>query len=489
MPDDVAAFLLRHDRAFADAPALYDERRAAWLSHGQLRRAAAAWARHFSLSRRQLVFVSFANRLDSVLAYLASLSSGCAVAIIEWPAKPAAMQELIARYQPDWVHIPEAASLGSALPADYDAVAAPCRGGAGMWRRKIRGGGNLHPHLALLLPTSGTTGSPKFVRLTAANLIVNTEDIIDALGISPDERAITSLPLHYSFGLSVLHSHLRAGASVILTERTIGTPEFWSLARDQGCTSFAGVPFSYGLVRHMNFAQLAVPTLRKMIQAGGRLDPADARHFWHLMESRGGEFFIMYGQTEASPRMTTLGHNDLPRKEGSVGRALRRGRICVLRNGSGADGARACAAREIGEIYYHGPNVMLGYAQARSDLTRGDDMQGVLATGDLGYQDEEGYLYLCGRSNRIAKILGHRVNLDDVEAIGTSYGRCAAMEMNGRLIVFMARAGDRRWIKSEMLKLISIPPGSLIIRDVDSIPVGRSGKVDYSRLAASMPAS
>ena len=173
---------------------------------------------------------------------------------------------------------------------------------------------------SVLLSTSGTTGSPKLVRLAHRNIEANADSIAEYLDIDERERAIQSLPIHYSYGLSVLHSHLATGASVILTPHSIMRPEFWADAARWQATSFAGVPYSYAILQRTGLLRRAMPdTMRTLTQAGGRLAPEAIVKLHELMQERGGRLFVMYGQTEATARISYVPPEALPEKAHTIG--------------------------------------------------------------------------------------------------------------------------------------------------------------------------
>ena len=232
---------------------------------------------------RRLVFLEAGNDVESVVTYLAALAGGHPV-LVAAPGDTDRHAELVDRYQPDVVH----------------ASGAPLR--------EVRAGTrhDLHPDLAVLLSTSGSTGSPKLVRLSLANVVANASSIASYLGIRDDDRAITSLPLHYCYGLSVLTSHLVSGAAVVLTELSVADACFWELVEESRATSFAGVPYTFELLEASGFRERTVPSLRYVTQAGGRMEPARVREYAELGRRRGWDLFVMYGQTEATARMAYL---------------------------------------------------------------------------------------------------------------------------------------------------------------------------------------
>jgi acyl-CoA synthetase (AMP-forming)/AMP-acid ligase II len=327
-----------------------------------------------------------------------------------------------------------------------------------------------HPDLGLLLTTSGSTGSPKLVRLSRAAVLANAAAIGETLGITPADVAPTTLPLFYTFGLSVLNSHLLRGATVVLERGGILQKDFWTTVTDYGVTSFAGVPYQYEMLRRLRFDPARHPTLRTLTQAGGRLRPELVEDFAGRMAAVGGKLFVMYGQTEATARMTVLPPERMADKPGSAGRAIPGGSLAI------ADG----------EVVYSGPNVMMGYAESAADLARGDDLGGVLRTGDLGRLDDEGFLFITGRLKRIGKVFGVRVNLDDVERELAAHGAVAAVAGDDKLHVFVegADASFASTVRSELARFLDTHFTGLDVRGIDALPLLPTGKIDYRSLEA-----
>ncbi len=242
---------------------------------------------------RRLVHVHGANDLDTLVGYLAAHAAGHVV-LLTPPGSPAAA--IAQAWDPDITIAPPA----DAPPADRSSAATTVQ------VHREHPAHPLHPDLALLMSTSGSSGSPRLVRLSRENLRSNAEAIATSLGIRPGDRAVTSLPLHYCYGLSVVHSHLVAGASVVLTDHSVADECFWQLARDARVTTLAGVPHTFDLLDRVGFATMDLPHLRTVTQAGGRMDPARVVELATLGRQRGWDLFVMYGQTEATARMAVL---------------------------------------------------------------------------------------------------------------------------------------------------------------------------------------
>ena len=214
--------------------------------------------------------------------------------------------------------------------------------------------------------------------------------------------------MHYSYGLSVVTSHLTCGGKLCLINDSITSSSFWSKIGVSG-SHLPGVPFHYIALARLGLG-LVPPSVKTFTQAGGALDLRIQTKMRDWAEQRGSQFFVMYGQTEAAPRMATLQHADHARKAGSVGVALAGGQFSIL-----DDHGAPLPADAVGTVVYEGPNVMMGYATSRADLGAGDEMNGRLETGDLGRLDYDGFLYLTGRTKRFAKIAGYRLGLDEIE--------------------------------------------------------------------------
>ncbi len=326
---------------------------------------------------------------------------------------------------------------------------------------------------AVLLGTSGSTGTPKYVRLSRDNVDANAAQIMQALTIDGGERAVQNLPLHYSYGLSVLNSHLLAGAAVVFPGTSPVRPRFWEVVRDNACTSLAGVPHTYDLLSRIGFENQSLPSLRTLTQAGGRMEPDHVVRFGRWAADRGARLVVMYGQTEATARIAYLPPERVLDKPDRIGVPVPQGELTLAPDG---------------ELLYRGPNVMLGYAKGREDLAAGDVNRGVLATGDLARVDDEGFYSVVGRKRRVAKLAGKRVNLDELEALLARHGRVAALEVDGRLVLATAggRAGGELSLHAR--ELVGVPTRYIRVLDVDPLPRTSSGKTDYAALTAVLEA-
>ena len=413
--------------------------------------------------------------VPSVLRYLGAFEAHRAVALLDAGQDREVLLELVTRFRP-----------AAVLNADGEPAAGYVAGTAGgpAWIRADAEGVAPHPDLAVLLPTSGSTGNPKFVRLSRAAVLANAEAIADVLGIDADEIAPTSLPLHYSYGMSVLNSHLVRGATVVVEASGVMGRPFWSAVEEHKITSLAGVPYHYEMLKRLKFDPAKYPSLRTITQAGGKLREDLVVLFNEKMLAVGGRMFVMYGQTEAAPRMATVPASKLADKIGSAGPALPGGEFVIRTD----DGGETTAPDVVGEVLYRGPNVMMGYAESEAELAEGDSRHGELETGDLGRLDADGYLYITGRLKRIGKVFGNRVNLDDLEQMlrgaGLDLGAAAAVPAGDKVVVWVedSAADTRKAAARTLAEKLHLHVSGFDVREIDALPLLPSGKIDYRSL-------
>jgi acyl-CoA synthetase (AMP-forming)/AMP-acid ligase II len=452
----------------SSAKALYEASAQRWWSYADLRDSVESSLRAFTGSSKPLIFNFCRNDIRSIVTYLAALESGSAVALLDDGLASEAKIDLIDLYQPDFI------STGVDVPSPgYEPVREL------LWRRTVPSNLPLHPDLALLLSTSGSTGSPRFVRLTRRNVEANAESISQVLAIEPSDCAITSLPIHYSYGLSVLNTHLLRGAAIALSDQGLLEPGFWQTFRAAECTSLAGVPYLYQILKRLDPDRLNIPSLNTLTQAGGKLQPDLIAKFSSWISGRGGRFFVMYGQTEATARISILPPAFLPAKLGSVGTPLPGGQAFIR-----IDDEMTAEPNRSGELVYRGPNVMMGYAASREDLALGDVTGGVLSTGDMAYMDEDGFLFITGRTKRDAKLFGLRINLDEVESMLRIHGPVAVVSKGEKLRIFCEHGDDEVFAvyQRELAARLRIHFAAFAFERIEKIPVTSSGKIDYQNL-------
>jgi acyl-CoA synthetase (AMP-forming)/AMP-acid ligase II len=462
------------------SPTVYDDRGNSWLTREELRTASLDLAKTIAAEQKRLVFLLCGLNSETIIGLLAAAAAGHATALID-PSLPENLtKSLIEAYQPEIV----LGARGSVekLPDIGKANVGPSqsRGSAVEWIARESGSSfpPIGPALQILLSTSGTTGSQKYVRLSRDAVVANARQIAQALAIDEGSVGVAHLPLHYSYGFSVVTSHLTSGGRLCLINDSITSPSFWSKIGNVGGSHFPGVPFHYVALARLG-AGIVPESVKVFTQAGGALDLRVQTKIHEWAAQRGGQFFVMYGQTEASPRMATLQHADHSRKAGSVGVALAGGQFSIV-----DDGGAALPAEAVGTVVYEGPNVMLGYAMSRSDLDKGDEMKGRLETGDLGRLDAEGFLYLTGRTKRFAKIAGYRLGLDEIEKELFAVCPVACLDLGEKIAVAHEQESETA-LKSRIRELADtykVPSSSFALRRIVQIPRAASGKIDYARL-------
>jgi len=421
------------------------------------------FAERIASSTKTLGFVLCRNTLPCLTAYLGALRAGKAVCLLDADLDPSLLERLIDCYSPHWIFSSERFEK-----AAYGQI--EVEGGWLNTSREVQAP-PIHPELAVLLPTSGSTGSPKLVRLSYENLQANAVSICSYLGITDQERAISSLPMAYSYGLSVINSHLLSGARLLLTTASFMQRDFWTFFEQEGATSLAGVPYHYESMLRMRLLEKKLPSLRVLTQAGGRLASEHILKVAQTCVERGRRFFVMYGQTEATARIAYLPPERLPPKIGSIGIAIPGGQLSL--------------DPETKELLYEGSNVMLGYAEHRADLARGNELNGRLRTGDLGRCDEDGFFYITGRLKRFLKLFGRRFSLDEIEELIVRQADCgvACYGTDDHLIIAVDSCASQRRVAEVMTSVLKVHGSAFRVIPLDSLPLLPNGKQYYLALA------
>lgn len=431
-----------------------------------------------AIGKRTLVFALCSNTIGSVAGYLSFIGHGVVPLLLSDTLECALVENLINLYRPEYLWLP----TGRAEEfADHEIVYERC-GYALLWTGLTPF--PMYDELALLLTTSGSTGSPKLVKQSYRNIRSNTESIVQYLEIDEDERPITTLPMNYTYGLSILHSHLYAGAAMLLTDAPVLQKGFWEFFQEQGATSFGGVPYTYEILDRLRFFRMDMPSLRYMTQAGGKLLPELHRKFAEYAEENGKKFIVMYGQTEATARMGYLPAQKALEKCGSMGIAIPGGAFELI----DADGRMISEPETVGELVYRGENVTLGYAQSGEDLIRGDERHGLLETGDMAKRDADGFYYIVGRKKRFLKIFGNRVNLDETERmIKEKFPNmeCACSGRDDELSVYIVTDTFEEYaerLRRYLAKMTKLHASAFRIVEASEIPKSESGKILYAKL-------
>ena len=440
------------DQSFADDKTAVVTQTGESLSYSELYSLADTFAA--ALRPHSLVFIYAGNNIPTLAAYLGCLRNGHVSLLISSELNGSLRLTLEEIYQPDYIYAPNIAGEYELTPT-----------------------GHLHsvemnPELALLLSTSGSTGSPKLVRLSHANIQANAESIAQYLRLDDSERPVTNLPIYYSYGLSVINSHLQAGATLLLTDRSIISPEFWVFCDTHEFTSLAGVPYTYDMLEAVGFRRRKCPSLRYMTQAGGHMSAKLVQTYAAWAEENQMRFYVMYGQTEATARMSYLPPSLSTQHPDSIGVPIPGGAFSIDASDS-----------DSGELIYRGKNVSLGYAESRHDLSLGDSNCGVLRTGDIARVDSDGLYYIVGRLKRFIKISGNRFGLDEMDSIFQSMGiEAVCGGGDGKLQIAITNEADKQHIAGYLKETWHLMRNQYTIKVVDSIPRSSTGKILYSQL-------
>ncbi|MFC5069692.1 AMP-binding protein [Flaviflagellibacter deserti] len=385
-------------------------------------------------AERRLILLEFGQDIPSITAYLAALSGGHPAILVQPGCSRS--DELVDAFRPQIV-------MRNGEPT-----------------RIAARGPDLHPDLALLMTTSGTSGTGRLVRLSRRNIEANARSIVAALGLTSGDRGALTLPLHYSYGLSILNSHLFVGGSVKLVATPVLDPGFVDAI--DGCTNLSGVPYSYDLYERIGLRERTPDSLRMMTSAGGRLPPDLVRTYADFMERRGGRFFAMYGQTEATARIAILPPDRAKAFPEEIGEAVPGGNLSL----------------DDGELVYRGPNVMMGYAETASDLARGDEVE-FLRTGDLAERATGGSFRITGRKSRFSKIAGLRLGHEDAERKLAAEGVEAVVVGDDTIMVAVVSDEDReRDARDALMFATGLPRGHAESVTIADIPRFSSGKID-----------
>lgn len=407
--------------------------------------------RELSPVERPLLALRVDNSVNAVVACMACWQESLPFILLD---KSAEYSELVERYQVNVV----CAAFGDGMQFTINSSLVH----------------EINPQLRMCLSTSGTTGYSKLVMLSDDNLKANARSISEYLNITPLERGLLSLPFAYSYGFSIVSSHLLSGASVVLAEPDLMGKALWQAAKQFQASSFAGVPFSYQFLIKLGLARCLPESVKTLTQAGGKLAAEDVAAVAEFSKQRGMRFYVMYGQTEASPRIAFLPAQDAFDYSGSIGGAIPGGELWI----EDEQGRVIENDNVSGELVYRGPNVMLGYATEIKDFASIANTD-TLRTGDLAYR-EGGRYYISGRLKRMIKLNGKRYSLDDLQAqlsarLGIAELVCAGTDDKLTVVYTDPALTDR--VKPELAEF-GVSMSLVHTLCITSLPLTANGKFD-----------
>ena len=424
------------------------------------------------IPERALCFLLVENNVGGIAWVMGMLDSHKLIPLIlNVKTEPGLYQQLLATYQPSYVCAP------THLPVDGQTIHTLF----GYTLTKVSDMiYPIHNDLSHLLPTSGSTGSPKLVRHKYDNIEAAGLNISTFFELKATDRPLMVLPLYYTMGLSMVFSHLRVGATILITGLSMTDPNFWKFIKEQHATSFTGVPYSFQVLNLMRFFRMDLPDIELLTQGGGKMPKELNRKFAEYCRDNGKRWIATYGQSECTARMAFLPAKWAIEKVGSIGIAVPNGELSLINT----EGNLITTPHTEGEMCYRGKNVTMGYARQQSDLALGDERNGYIRTGDLAYFDEDGCYYIVGRMGRFLKLFGMRVGLDECEQIIQSECNieCACVGTDEKMIVYITNADKQIQVKDILVHKTHIVATSFEIRIIAEIPKNEAGKKLYSQL-------
>lgn len=427
------------------------------------------------VGQRCLVFSLCRNEIGSILGYVAFVNNGIVPILLNSHLEIDLLNNLIETYKPAFLWVPkDQINQFSEMNVVYEAFNYILLDTG--YNKNLE----LFEELALLLTTSGSTGSPKLVRQSYLNILDNAQSIVKYLELNETERPITTLPMNYTYGLSIINSHLLIGATILVTDKGLMQKEFWEFFKTEEATSFGGVPYTYEMLDRLRFYRMKLPSLRTITQAGGKILPELHEKFANYANENGKKFVVMYGQCEATARMGYLPPEKAVEKKGAMGIVIPGGKFKLI----ASDGSEVKTPLTTGELVYEGKNVTLGYAECADDLKKGDERNGILETGDMAQFDEDGFYYIVGRKKRFLKIYGNRVNLDEVDRlIKESFGiEVASTGVDDHCYIFITEEDKTEVVKDFIVSKTNLNPVAFKVLIINDIPKNDSGKILYKEL-------
>ncbi len=457
---------------FKDKTALIDENGCS-LTYGNLKAETEVLSK--KIGHRCLAFILCRNEIGSVLGYTAFINNGIVPVMVSSCLEEQLLKNLLKTYSPEYLWVPKnQANQFSEMSLIYETY------GYYLLRSGNEVQYPLHNELGLLITTSGSTGSPKLVRQSYTNVLDNARSIAEYLRLDDTERPITTLPMNYVYGLSIINSHFLVGATILLTDKGLMQKEFWNFFRESEATSFGGVPYTYEMLDKLRFYRMKLPSLRTMTQAGGKITPELHEKFAAYAAEQHKQFVVMYGAAEATSRMGYLPPEKAVEKKGSMGIPIPGGKFTIIDE----EGKTITEPWITGELVYEGRNATLGYAECGADLIKGDERHGRLETGDMAQFDSDGYYYIVGRKKRFLKIYGNRVNLDEIDRLIKAEFEIevASTGVDDHMYIFVTSDNYAESVRNFVIGKTKLNPSAFKTVVIDEIPKNESGKTLYKEL-------
>ena len=427
------------------------------------------------IKNKSLILIISENSLGSLLAYIFCIINNHVGIIIDSKTTNQNILRIFKNYQPNYVFLSKKTKsifekICSEKYTFFD---------QSLIKNKINKKKKLNKNLSLLLSTSGSMGSIKFVKLSRNNIKHNTDSIISYLKINKKDSAITNLPISYSYMLSVINTHFEVGASIVISKYSLIEKKFWEILKNSKVTSFNGVPYTYEILTRIGLKNIKIKTLKYLTHAGGKLDKEKLKEIIKFCKKNNLKFFSMYGQTEASPRISYLKPEFSKKKIGSIGKGMPGNKIYII-DGSGAKILKPFVE---GEIVCEGKNVFMGYSKNYKDLKKANEENYKLKTGDLGFFDKDGFFYITSRISKIAKIFGYRVDIGALEDLMSQKGyKVACLSDNKKIFIFIEKKYNKKNLINAISKITNLNISCFELIKLKYLPRTSNNKISYNEL-------
>jgi len=425
-----------------------------------------------NFEKENLMFLICENNIESILFYLSSLKKSCALVLLEKNITSTNLNNLIAAYKPRYIFLNKKNNYNlnkfkkKKIYMNYILI-------ENIKKIKIK----INKDLKVLISTSGTTGNPKYVKLTKQNIDSNIISILKFLKISKKDTTITTLPMNYVYGLSIINTHLFTGAKIVLNDYSVLDKKFWSSLIHNKVTNINGVPYLYEILDKINFLKKDLSSIRFFTQAGGKINKKIQKKLINFCKENKKKIFFMYGSAEATARMGYLSWRYARKKIGSIGKAVYGGKFWL----EDKNKKKIKKDKKIGELIYSGKNVFSGYAKSCDDLHENNNCA-TLRTGDYAKRDKDGFYYLIGRSDKFIKIQGNRLNLEDIEIYTSSFGIKSVCKLNkkNKITIFVEKKVDEKMVLQKVKNKITIHPSNFLIKKITKFPINKNLKISYN---------
>ena len=424
---------------------------------------------------RSLILIVADNSLGSLIAYIFCILNDHVGIIIDSKTNREDILKIFKKYQPNYIFSSKEKNfifkkICSEEFHFFDHI---------LMKNKKGKKKELNKNLSLLLSTSGSMGAIKFVKLSKKNLKYNSDSIIKYLKINKDDSTITNLPISYSYMLSIINTHLEVGASIVISKHSLIEREFWETFRNNKVTSFNGVPYTYEMLSKIGLRNIKSNSLKYLTHAGGKIEKKELKEIIKFCKKNDLKFFSMYGQTEASPRISYLKSEFSEKKIGSIGKGIPGNKIYLIDK----YGKKILKPFLEGEIVCEGKNIFMGYSNNYKDLKKNNEKNYKLKTGDLGFFDNDKFFYISGRINKIAKIFGNRIDLSALESLMIKKGfKVACISNNKKIFIFIEKKHNKKNVINTISNITKLNINSFELIKLKHLPRTSNNKISYNEL-------